>query len=158
MPRDLVPEHGNWPERGPVMTTKIGRLGHPRIAIALVWIIPANSREDTVSETLPPEPEPIPPEDAEWVREMTGLEPGELTARLQGIAERFRRDPAVLRGELVRLMDGDEITAEELMRIIRAAEAGNDNDNDDDDRGHEDTTGEGAKILDFERPDDDDSP
>jgi DNA-binding transcriptional ArsR family regulator len=138
------------------MTTKIGRLGHPRIAIALVWFLPANSSAGTAPDGAPPEPEPepIPPEEIEFVRAMTGMEPDELISRLRGIADRFREDPATMRRELVRLADGDEITAEEIMRIIRAAEAGNDNGDDD----REETTGEGAEILDFERPDDDGSP
>jgi hypothetical protein len=134
------------------MTTKIGRLGHPRIAIALVWIIPADSR-DTVPDGAPPAPEPIPAEDVEFVREMAGMEPEELAARLQGIADRFRDDPATLRRELVRLMDGDELAAEEVIQLIRAAEPGNDNGDDD----HEEST-EGAQILNFERPDDGDEP
>jgi hypothetical protein len=136
------------------MTTKIGRLGHPRIAIALVWFLPANSSEGTAPDGAPPEPEPIPPEEIEFVREMTGMEPDALISRLRGIAERFREDPATMRRELVRLADGDEITAEEVMRLIRAAEPGNDHGDDD----RETTTGEGAEILDFERPDDDGNP
>lgn len=138
------------------MTTRIGRLGHPRIAIALVWFLPANSSEGTAPDGAPPEPEPIPPEEIEFVREMTGMEPDELISRLRGIAERFREDPATMRRELVRLADGDEITAEEIMRIIRAAEPGNGNG--DDDREATTGAGEGAEILDFERPDDDGSP
>jgi hypothetical protein len=136
------------------MTTKIGRLGHPRIAIALVWFLPANSSAGTAPDDAPPAPEPIPPEEIEFVREMTGVEPDELISRLRGIAERFRKDPVAMRQEFVRLADGDEITAEELIRIIRAAEPGNENGDDD----REETTGEGAEILDFERPDDDGSP
>ena len=136
------------------MTTKIGRLGHPRIAIALVWFLPANSSASAAPDGAPPEPAPIPPEEIEFVREMTGMEPDALISRLRGIAEWFRKDPAGMRRELVRLADGDEITAEELIRIIRAAEPGNDDGDDD----REETTGEGAEILDFERPDDDGNP
>jgi DNA-binding transcriptional ArsR family regulator len=136
------------------MITKIGRLGQPRVAIALVWFLPANSSASAAPDGTPPEPEPIPPEEIEFVRSMTGMEPDELISRLRGIAEKFRDDPATMRRELVRLADGDEITAEEIMRIIRAAEPGNDNGHDD----HEETTGEGAEILDFERPDDDGHP
>ena len=136
------------------MTTKIGRLGHPRIAIALVWFLPANSSGDTAPDGGSPEPAPIPPADVEFVREMTGMEPTDLLVRLRGIAERFREDPAGMRQELVRLTDGDEITAEEIMRIIRAAEPGNDNGDDD----REAAPGEGAEILEFKGPDDDDHP
>ncbi len=132
------------------MTTKIGRLGHPRVAIALIWFIPANSSPSVAPDDAPPAPEPVPPEEIEFVRAMTGMEPDELITRLRGIAERFREDPATMRRELVRLADGDEITAEEIMRIIRAAEAGNDSGNED----HEESAGEGAEILDFKRPDD----
>jgi hypothetical protein len=132
------------------MSTKIGRLGRPRVAIALVWFIPANSSEDAAPEGAPPEPEPIPPEEIEFVRQMTGLEPGELVSRLRTIGENFRKDPAGMRQEFVRLMDGDELAAEEVVRLIRAAEPGNDNGHDD----HEESTGEGAEILDFEHPDD----
>jgi hypothetical protein len=132
------------------MSTKIGRLGRPRVAIALVWFIPANSSEDAAPEGAPPEPEPIPPEEIEFVRQMTGLEPGELVSRLRAIAERFRKDPAGMRQEFVRLMDGDEIAAEEVIQLIRAAEPGNDNGHHE----HEESTGEGAEILDFKRPDD----
>jgi hypothetical protein len=132
------------------MTTKIGRLGHPRIAIGLLWIIPADSTASAVPDGAPPEPEPIPPEEIEFVRAMTGMEPDELVSRLRGIAERFRKDPTGMRQELVRLVDGDEITAEELVRIIRSVDPGSDNGNDD----HGESTGEGAEILDFRRPDD----
>jgi hypothetical protein len=136
------------------MTTKLGHLGHPRIAIALVWFLPANSRADTAPNDAPPAPEPIPVEDIEFVREMTGMEPGELLLRMQAIAERLRKDPAGMREEFVRLMDGDEIAAEEVIQLIRAAEPGNDNGDDD----REEPTGEGAEILDFDRPDDKGSP
>jgi hypothetical protein len=132
------------------MSTKIGRLGQPRVAIALVWFIPADSRGHTAPEGAPPEPEPIPPEEIEFVRQMTGMEPEELVSRLRGIAESFRKDPTGMRQELVRLVDGDEITAEELIRIIRAVESGDDNGDDD----HEESASEGAEILDFKRPDD----
>jgi hypothetical protein len=141
------------------MSTKIGHLGHPRVAIALVWFIPANSSADAAPEGAapegsPPEPEPIAPEEIEFVRQMTGLEPGELVSRLRAIGENFRKDPAGMRQEFVRLMDGDELAAEEVIQLIRAAEPNNDNGHDD----HEESTGEGAEILDFKRPDDNSGP
>jgi hypothetical protein len=136
------------------MTTKIGRLGHPRVAIALIWFLPAHSSASAAPDDAPPEPEPVAPEEIEFVRQMTGMEPDELVSRLRGIAERFRKDPTGMRQELVRLVDGDEITAEEILRIIRAVDPASDNGNDD----HEESTGEGAEILDFKRPDDNGNP
>lgn len=132
------------------MSMKIGRLGHPRIAIALVWVIPADSRDCTVSDApRAVEPESIPAEDIEFARTLTGLEPDQLVGRLEEIVAMIHDDPAALRRELVRLADGDEVAAEEVMRLIRAAGPGNDNGHDDGDQ----PSGEGAEILDFERPD-----
>lgn len=125
------------------MSMKIGRLGHPRIAIALIWIIPADSSAD-VSRTS--KPESIPPEDIEFVSTLTGLAPDQLVARLEEIVTMLHDDPAALRRELVRLADGDEVAAEEVIRLMRASGPGNDNGQ------AEEPNEERAAILDFERP------
>jgi hypothetical protein len=141
------------------MTAKLGKLGHPRIAIALIWFIPAHSSNAQAPEGTPPEPSPITPEDAEFMRELTGEDPLDLLRRLQAVAEEFRADPATLQAELLRFTEGDEIAARHLFELIRAAEPGNDNGHDDGEQPtDEQPTGEGAEILDFERPDDDGNP
>jgi hypothetical protein len=146
------------------MTAKLGKLGHPRIAIALIWFIPAHSSDAPAPAGTAPEPSPITPEDAEFMRNLTGEEPLDLVRRLQAIAAEFRADPATLQAELLRFTEGDEIAARHLFELIRAAEPGNDNGHDDGEQptGEQSTdeqpTGDGAEILDFERPDDDDNP
>jgi len=135
------------------MTAKLGKLGHPRIAIALIWFIPAHSSNGPAPAGTPPEPSPIAPEDAEFVRELTGEDPIELVRRLQAVAEEFRADPATLQAELLRFTEGDEIAARHFYELIRAAEPGNDNGEDDGEQPtSEEPTGEEAEILDFERP------
>lgn len=130
------------------MTTKIGRLGRPRIAISLVWMIPADSRECSESDTPH---DPIPPEDVEFMRALTGLDPDRLVERLEDIAERIQSDPEGMRRELVRLADGDELAAAEVIRLIRGVGPGNDSGHDDDE-----ATGD---VVDLERPDEEgDSP
>ena len=62
-------------------------------------------------------------------------------------ARKGRKGPNTRRG--MRALYNDE-----PIRIIRAAEPGNGNRDDD----REETTGEGAEILDFERPDDNGNP
>lgn len=141
------------------MTAKLGKLGHPRIAIALIWFIPAHSSDAPAPGGTAPEPSPITPEDAEFMRELTGEDPLDLVRRLQAISEEFRADPATLQAELLRFTEGDEIAARHLFELICAAEPGNDNGHADGEQPtDEQPTGEGAEILDFERPDDDDNP
>jgi hypothetical protein len=141
------------------MTAKLGKLGHPRIAIALIWFIPAHSSDAPAQPETPPAPSPITPEDAEFMRTLTGEEPLDLVRRLQAIAAEFRADPATLQAELLRFTEGDEIAARHLFELIRAAEPGNDNGHDDGEQPtDEQPTDQGAEILDFERPDDDGNP
>jgi hypothetical protein len=141
------------------MTAKLGKLGHPRIAIALIWFIPAHSSDAQAPGGTPPEPSPIAPEDAEFMRELTGEDPLDLLRRLQAISEEFRADPATLQAEILRFTEGDEIAARHLFELIRAAQPGNDNGHDDAEQPtDEQPAGEGAEILDFERPDDDGNP
>lgn len=147
-------QHGHGPERGDTMSTKIGKLGDPRVAIALIWLIPANS---TIPSSEPKQeqsgPQPVSQEDVEFVRDMTGMEPDVLITRLRGIAEEFQKDPAALRQEIVRIMEGDEIAAEYFIQLMHSAEPANGNGHEEDTEESEEITEEGAQILDFERPD-----
>jgi len=139
------------------MTTKLGKLGDPRVAIALVWFIPANSSSSSSEPRQEPSgPQPVSQEDVEFVRTMTGMEPDDLVSRLQGIAEEFRKDPATLRQEIVRIMEGDEIAAEYFIQLMRSAEPENGNGHEEDTDEGEAPRGEGAEILNFDRPDEND--
>lgn len=133
------------------MNTKLGILGEPRIGIALIWFLPANPDETRTSA------EQASPEEVEFIRDLTGLGPMELLTRLRGIAAAYAHDPAALRAEIVRLTDGNEIAAEHIIQLIRAAaapDADNDADNDEDnDGGDADDGGESGQVIDFERSD-----
>jgi hypothetical protein len=108
------------------MTSKLGFLGPPRVAIALLWFVDGGAHRSgepagPVHPSGPTPPPPVTPEDTELVRSLTGLTPVELVARLQDIAAGYERDPAVLRAELLRITGGDEIAVEHLMQLIHAA-------------------------------------
>ncbi|HWN67092.1 MAG TPA: hypothetical protein VNM90_05600 [Haliangium sp.] len=116
------------------MTSGLGSLGKPRVAIALLWFLDGARRPgEPAAPAHPPDPSGPPrpppsvtPEDIELVRSLTGLAPVELVARLQDIAAGYERDPATLRAELLRITDGDEIAVEHLMQLIHAAVPGDD--------------------------------
>jgi hypothetical protein len=113
------------------MTSNLGFLGTPRVAIALLWFVDGGAGrpgepEGPAHPPGPPKPPPVTPEDTELVRTLTGLTPVELVTRLQDIAAGYERDPSALRAELLRVTGGDEIAAGHLMQLIRAAVAGDD--------------------------------
>lgn len=128
------------------MSTKLGILGGPRIGIALIWFLPANPDEAaTIAEQASPE-------EVEYIRDLTGLGPMELLTRIQGLAAMYAHDPDALRAEILRLTDGDEIAAEHVVQLIRAATA-----SDDADDGRDaDDGGDNGQVIDFERSDEDD--
>lgn len=121
------------------MSAKLGDLGRPRLALALVWLIgePARTPDDSAGSgpsggdpaRAAPAPgvggeaedPPLTADDIELVRAVTGLAPGELVARLQAIAAYFAERPGELRAELVRIAGGDELAAAYLMQLIEAA-------------------------------------
>jgi hypothetical protein len=130
------------------MTAKLGSLGEPRIAIALIWFVGAGP--ETRSDVSPP----VAPEDVEFIRGLTGLEPETLILRLRDIAAEYERDPEALRGELVRITGGDEIAAEYLIKLMHTAKPGGEQD------GRHEPGPESGRVIDFGRPpghgDDDD--
>jgi hypothetical protein len=122
------------------MTTKLGSLGEPRIGIALIWFVGAgpDSRGAVSSQ--------VAPEDVEFVRGLTGLDPDALLSRLRDIAAEYDRDPDAMRAELLRITGGDEIAAEYLVKLMQTAKPGGE-------RGGSDEPGqESGRVIDFGQP------
>jgi hypothetical protein len=130
------------------MTAKLGSLGEPRIAIALIWFVGA------VPETRGAMSSQVAPEDVEFIRGLTGLDPDALLSRLRDIAAEYARDPEAMRAELVRITGGDEIAAEYLIKLMHTAKPGGERD------GNHEPGPESGRVIDFGPPpghrDDDD--
>lgn len=135
------------------MTAKLGSLGQPRIGIALIWFVDAGASAEGASAEGST-PASVSPEDVQFVRGLTGLDPEGLVSRLQELAREYARDPEALRGEILRITDGDEIAAEYLVRLIHDAMPGGPSGKDDE------PSSEAGRVIDFEHAsarDDDDS-
>jgi hypothetical protein len=109
------------------MTSKPGSLGTPRFGIALIWFVDGGAPDGAPAAPSsppaasgPPVTPPVTPEDIELVRDLTGLAPEELVARLHDIAAGYAGDPGALRAEILRITGGDEIAAGHLMQLIQA--------------------------------------
>ncbi len=130
------------------MTVKLGSLGEPRIGIALIWFVGAAAETPSVGTSQ------VAPEDVEFIRGLTGLDPDALIARLRDIAAEYDRDPEAMRAELVRITGGDEIAAEYLIKLMHTAKPGGEQD------GRHEPGPESGRVIDFGRPpghgDDDD--
>jgi hypothetical protein len=130
------------------MTVKLGSLGEPRIGFALIWFVGAGAETDSVA------PSPVAPEDAEFIRGLTGLDPGALITRLRGIAAEYDRDPEAMRAEMLRITGGDEIAVEYLLKLMRVPQPGGEQ------GGSDEPEQESGRVIDFGQPrgrsDDDD--
>ena len=124
------------------MTTKLGSLGEPRIGIALIWLVGAGPDSRSAVSS------PVAPEDVEFVRGLTGLDPDALLSRLRDIAAEYDRDPDAMRAALLRITGGDEIAAEYLVKLMHMAKPGGE-------RGGRDEPGqESGRVIDFGQPPD----
>lgn len=119
------------------MTSKLGALGTPRIGIALIWFV------DAGPETGNPAPSPVTPEDVEFVRGLTGLEPDALVSRLRDMAAEYDRDPGAMRAEILRITGGDEIATEYLVKLMHTAQPGGGRDASDE------PGPESGRVIDF---------
>lgn len=127
-------------DKGGYMTVKLGSLGEPRIGIALIWFVGAGAETGSVASS------PVAPEDAEFIRGLTGLDPDGLISRLRGIAAEYDRDPEAMRAEILRITGGDEIAAEYLIKLMRVAKPGGE-------QGGSDEPGqESGRVIDFGQP------
>lgn len=130
------------------MTSKLGALGTPRIGIALIWFV------DAGPETGNPAPSPVTPEDVEFVRGLTGLDPDALVSRLRGMAAEYDRDPEAMRAEILRITGGDEIATEYLVKLMHTAQPGGG------EAAADEPGAESGRVIDFGQPpghgDDDD--
>ncbi len=130
------------------MTVKLGSLGEPRIGIALIWFVGAAPDSGSAASSQ------VAPEDVEFIRGLTGLDPDALLSRLRDIAAEYERDPDAMRAELLRITGGDEIAAEYLIKLMHTAKPGGE-------QGASDEPGqESGRVIDFGQPpghsDDDD--
>jgi hypothetical protein len=126
------------------MTSKLGTLGAPRIGIALIWFVDAGP-EIGIATPSPVTP-PVTPEDVEFVRGLTGLDPDALVSRLRDIAALYDRDREAMRAEILRITGGDEIAAEYLVKLMHAAQPGGEQ-ADGDEPGPE-----SGRVIDFGQP------
>jgi hypothetical protein len=122
------------------MTTKLGSLGEPRIGIALIWFVGAGP------DSRGPVSSRVTPEDVEFVRGVTGLDPDALLARLREIAAEYDRNPEVMRAELLRITGGDEIAAEYLVKLMHTAKPGGER------GGSDEPAQESGRVIDFGQP------
>lgn len=124
------------------MTSKLGFLGEPRIGIALIWFVGAGPATGSAPSAH------VTPEDVEFVRGLTGLDPDALVSRLRDIAAEYDRDPEAMRAEILRITGGDEIAAEYLIQLIRTAQPGGGRD------GSAEPGQESGRVIDFGQPPD----
>lgn len=124
------------------MTLKLGALGAPRIGIALIWFVDAGPESGNTTQS------PVTPEDVEFVRGLTGLDPDALVSRLRDIAAEYDRDPGAMRAEILRITGGDEIAAEYLIKLMHAAQPGGGRAADDE------PSPESGRVIDFGQPPD----
>jgi hypothetical protein len=122
------------------MTVKLGSLGAPRIGIALIWFVGATPEPGSAATSR------VAPEDVEFIRGLTGLDPDTLISRLRDIAAEYDRDPEAMRAELLRITGGDEIAAEYLIKLMRAAKPGGGQD------GSDEPGQESGTVIDFGQP------